>query len=58
MEQKIAIKIEDPTEEKISIVFVLMLIFSIILVLLTLGLLSLEFLDMHISLPTVFSVQN
>ncbi len=48
MEQKIAIKIEGPTEEKLPIFFSLLMFLVIIFVALTLGLLVVELLEIEV----------
>ena len=48
MEQKIAIKIEGPTEEKLSIFFNLLLILTTVFILLTLSLLVVELLQIEL----------
>jgi len=55
MEQKIAIKIEGPTEERLPIFFMIFVFLSLVFISMTLGLLVVELLE--IELPSYLMLQ-
>ena len=58
MEQKIAIKIEGPSEEKLPIFFVLFLLLAMLFIAMTLGLLVIELLGIELPSYLVLPIFN